>query len=160
MTIGDVKRIFLDTNILVYANAERAPLHQVALQSIQALSAEGSELWISRQILREYLAILSRPQTFSHPLPANELTADVRYFQDRFRIAEDDATVTAHLLALVQRFPTGGKQVHDANIVATMLAYGIPSLLTNNTDDFVRFSGMITILPLQPKTQQFFSSFL
>ncbi|MEH2170887.1 MAG: hypothetical protein V7K41_30400 [Nostoc sp.] len=44
---------------------------------------------------------------------------------------------------------SGGKQVHDANIVATMLVYGIPQLLTHNTSDFARFSGLITVLPLQ-----------
>jgi hypothetical protein len=32
-----------------------------------------------------------------------------------------------------------------------MLAYNIPSLLTNNTDDFARFSGIITIVPLETK---------
>jgi predicted nucleic acid-binding protein len=45
--------------------------------------------------------------------------------------------------------PSGGKQVHDANIVATMLVYGIPKLLTHNTTDFARFSELITVLPLQ-----------
>lgn len=39
--------------------------------------------------------------------------------------------------------------LHDANIVATMLAYNIPALLTNNTEDFARFAGVITFLPLQ-----------
>ena len=39
----------------------------------------------------------------------------------------------------------GGKQVHDANIVATMLAYGIPCLLAHNTKDFELFNGIIKI---------------
>jgi hypothetical protein len=30
-----------------------------------------------------------------------------------------------------------------------MLAYGVPALLTNNTDDFARFSEIITVVPLQ-----------
>jgi predicted nucleic acid-binding protein len=149
MTNGGGNRIFLDTNVLVYANAERAPLHQTALQTIQHLSAGGSELWISRQVLREYLATLSRPQNFSNPLSAAELTTDIRYFQSRFRVAEDSSHVTEQLLTLLQQVTVGGKQIHDANIVATMLAYSIPSLLTHNTDDFARFSGIITVLPLE-----------
>lgn len=52
------------------------------------------------------------------------------------------------LLDLLQQFSIGGKQVHDANIVATMLISNIPALLTNNTDDFKRFSHLITVLPL------------
>jgi hypothetical protein len=55
---------------------------------------------------------------------------------------------TDRLLDLLQQFPTGGKQVHDANIVATMLVHNIPARLTHNTDDFARFAGVITVVPL------------
>ncbi len=149
MTNGEGERIFLDTNILVYANAAEAPLHQLALSAIKTRYEAKGELWISRQILREYLVTFSRPQKFMNPRPISTVVERIRYFQSRFRVSEDNAIVTARLLELVQQFPTGGKQVHDANIVATMLAYGIPALLTNNTDDFTRFSGLISIVPLQ-----------
>ena len=39
----------------------------------------------------------------------------------------------------------GGKQIHDANIVATMLRYGVLALLTCNPEDFLRFKTLITI---------------
>jgi len=39
----------------------------------------------------------------------------------------------------------GGKQVHDANIVATMQAYGIPALLTHNIKDFEQFGEVVRI---------------
>jgi predicted nucleic acid-binding protein len=42
-------------------------------------------------------------------------------------------------------FQIGGKQVHDANIVATMQAYGIPALLPHNTKDFERLGEVIRI---------------
>ena len=42
----------------------------------------------------------------------------------------------------------GGKQIHDANIVATMLAYNIPCLLTHNVKDFKRFEGIIEIVSI------------
>ncbi|WP_148650020.1 type II toxin-antitoxin system VapC family toxin [Nostoc sp. NIES-3756] len=57
--------------------------------------------------------------------------------------------MTERLLTLMAEIPSGGKQVHDANIVATMLVYGIPQLFTHNTTDFARFSELITVLPLQ-----------
>jgi len=151
MTNGEGDQVFLDTNILVYANAAEAPLHQPALSAIKTRYEAGVELWISRQVLREYLVTFSRPQRFMNPRPILTVVERIRYFQSRFRVAEDNPTVTAHLLELVQQFPTGGKQVHDANIIATMLAYNISFLLTNNTDDFARFSGIITIVPLETK---------
>jgi predicted nucleic acid-binding protein len=38
-----------------------------------------------------------------------------------------------------------GRQVHDANIVATMLANGITRLLTFNVADFRRFAALISV---------------
>lgn len=148
MTSGGANPTFLDTNVLVYASIAQAPQHVAALTAIQIQEQAGVELWISRQILREYLAVLSRPQSFTPPIPASTLTTQVQVFEGRFRIAEDNAQVTSNLLTLVNQIPVGGGQIHDANIVATMQAYNISYLLTHNTADFDRFAGLITILPL------------
>ena len=101
-------------------------------------------------MLREYLAVLSRPQTFTPAISATQLVQQVRAFQSQFQIAEDSAAVTANLLNLLASIPIGGKQVHDANIVATMQAAGIPRLLTHNTADFARFASVITLVALVP----------
>jgi hypothetical protein len=44
----------------------------------------------------------------------------------------------------------GGKQIFDANIVATMMTGSIRRVLTHNVGDFRRFSAWIDILPLVP----------
>lgn len=150
MTNGEGNRVFLDTNILIYANITGSPFHQIALNAIEARHTAGNELWISRQVLREYLATLSRPQAFANPQPISTVIERVRFFQSRFQVAEDDSRVTERLLALMEQFSIGGKQVHDANIVATMQVYGIRQLLTHNTKDFNRFSQLITVLPVEP----------
>ena len=72
----------------------------------------------------------------------------MRQFEILFRIADENATVTARLLDLLERTPVGGRQVHDANIVATMLTHGVTRLLTENVKDFKRFADLITVLPL------------
>ncbi|MBD2246995.1 type II toxin-antitoxin system VapC family toxin [Nostoc sp. FACHB-888] len=141
--------VFVDTNILVYANLALSPFHIQATERIQALVEQGIDLWISRQTLREYLAAMTRRGDLTGNIPITSLVADVRYFASYFRLVEDNLLVTERLLALMEEIPSGGKQVHDANIVATMLVYGIPQLLTHNTSDFARFSGLITVLPLQ-----------
>ena len=140
--------VFVDTNILVYASIPETPLHSVALDVVQTLERTGKALWVSRQILREYVATLTRPQTFGGSIPVALVVEEVSQFESRFRVAEDNAQVTASLLALIQQVLVGGKQVHDANIVATMQAYGIEQLLTHNTIDFERFAALITVLPL------------
>ncbi len=139
---------FVDTNVLVFAASSGAPLHRCASEELGKRVESGQELWVSRQVLREYLAALSRPQTFSKPRPARELVSDIRYFLGHFHLAEEGSAVTEKLLELIEKVDIGGKQIHDANIVATMLANGIPALLTHNVGDFVRFSDVIQVIPL------------
>ena len=52
-------------------------------------------------------------------------------------------------MSLMETTEFGGKQVHDANIVATMLVHDVPLLLTNNVSDFKRFADSVTVLPLE-----------
>jgi predicted nucleic acid-binding protein len=92
--------------------------------------------------------VLTRPQAFANPAPISTLAAQVRAFESRFQIAEEGAQVTSNLLALLTQVPTGGKQVHDANLVATMQVYGVRRLLTHNAADFKRFSQFIEIVPV------------
>lgn len=81
----------------------------------------------------------TRPQTFAHFSTSNVVIERVQYFEERFQVTDDTATVTEHLTRLMGDFKIGGKQVHDANIVATLLACEIPCLLTHNVKDFQRF---------------------
>lgn len=148
MTI-EVSPIFIDTNVLVYANLAQSPLNSLAVQRLAALNTQGIDLWISRQALREYLSAMTRPGDLTGTIRIESLVADVRYFANRFHMAEDSPDVTTHLLNLMEQIPIGGRQVHDANIVATMRVHSIGRLLTHNTDDFARFSHLIEVIPLQ-----------
>jgi predicted nucleic acid-binding protein len=104
--------------------------------------------WTSRQVLREYLASITRPGAFV-PQPAIEkLCQAVRLFEAELEIADEDAAVTAVLLDLLTSRGVQGKHVHDANIVATMRRYGIAWLFAQNTADFTRSLPEINILPL------------
>jgi predicted nucleic acid-binding protein len=148
MVTGAGDPLFLDTNILVYSSESRAPFHTVAIQTLQEYYRLGTELWVSRQVLRQYVATLTRPQLWGNPEPLSRLIAEVDLYAAQFRVAEDNSDVTDQLLTLLQQFPAGGKQIHDANIVATMQTYGIPRLLTHNGADFARYASIITVIPL------------
>ncbi|RUS99304.1 hypothetical protein DSM106972_077460 [Dulcicalothrix desertica PCC 7102] len=103
MTTVDKNSIFIDTNILVFASVVTAPLHAIARQTLVELSAAGNNLWISRQVLREYLATLSRPQNFTITLSPGTLKKDIEDFQNQFLVAEDNFEVTQNLLDLLQK---------------------------------------------------------
>lgn len=139
-------RIFLDTNILISAVLKESPRYFHARGVLRRLEERDIEVWVSRQVLRELLAVLSRPQAFSSPLQVADVLAVAQEYENQFVVAEDQSLVTQQLYLLLDKIPCGGKQVHDANIVATMLAFGVPQLVTYNIADFKRFDGLISVV--------------
>lgn len=141
-------RVFVDTNVLLRYRIAAAPLHTQAVQLMAQQQALDAELWISRQVIREYVMQLTRPQTYMQSMPIDDVEKELQTITATFEIADETATVTKRWIALLKQFPTGGKQVHDANIVAAMLVNNIGVLLTNNVSDMKRYDTLITIIPL------------
>ena len=81
MAMTDDNAIFIDTNILIYANVATAPLHEQALNAIKEAHQAGRPLWISRQVLREFIAARTRPQTFTQTSP-EVVIERVRYLEE------------------------------------------------------------------------------
>lgn len=142
-------RAFVDTNILLRSTIVQFPLYNKAKQLVDTHFDANVELWIIRQVIREYMVQVTRPQVFMNPMTVDEIDTKLRTMRVLFKIADETEEVTTQLLALMKAYPTGGKQVHDANVVATMLVNGIDTLLTTNIEDMKRFADRITILSLE-----------
>jgi len=142
-------KVFLDTNVLLRARVKGHDLHNEAVALVNTQINKGAELWISRQVIREFLVHITRPQSVAQPMTAIEAETEINLLHSVFEIADETAAVTARLLQLIKQYPTGGKQIHDANIVATMLVNGVDTLLTQNIDDMKRFEKEIKLIPLK-----------
>ena len=138
--------VFVDTNILLYASRPNADEHARSHAALSRMRQDDTPLWLSRQVFREYLAVATRPQASSPALPMAAAIADVHGPHAAFNVAEDGPSVFDRLLQLLAAHPGGGKQVHDANLVATMLEHRIRRLLTFNAADFRRFGLLIEIV--------------
>ena len=138
--------MFIDTNVLVTSRFIEAPNHVMARNSLEKAFQGPEPLRISRQVIREYLVVVTRPQTWSVPMTRDEALDDVARLINNFEILEDGPAVTDLLITLCRETPVGGRQIHDANIVATMLAYGEHRLLTFNRDDFLRYENQIDLI--------------
>ena len=137
--------MFIDTNVLVNARVREAPDHHKARIRLGRAFRE-EPVRISRQVLREYLSVVTRPQTWLLAISIDEALDDVNRFIQTFDILEDGPWVTESLTALCRETPVGGSQIHDANIVATMLAHGEDRLLTLNVADFRRYGYRIELV--------------
>ena len=100
---------------------------------------------ISRQVVREYLSVVTRPQTWPVAITRDDALNDATRLLSSFEVLEDGPLVTESLIGLCREVPVGGRQVHDANIVATMLAHDERRLLTFNVADFRRYGGHIEL---------------
>ena len=138
--------MFVDTNVLISSRIPGAPGHEIARARLDRTLEDGEPVRISRQILREYLAILTRPQTWRMAVSREEALEDVGRMARSLPMLEDGPEVTEWLVKLCREVPVGGRQIHDANIVATMLTHGERRLLTFNTADFRRFGEWIELV--------------
>ncbi len=134
-------KIFVDTNILVYLSNEDSSFHVEVNKKFIEIFAQY-ELWISRQVLREYAVVMSSPAIIEKPLTAEEVVQDIEKWGKIFKIADETSEVTEILKKLIKEYDLKGKRIHDANIFATMLANSINKLYTLNIDDFKKFKGI------------------
>lgn len=144
-------RAVLDTNVLLAATDEGRIEHADAVEAVNEWPASGLVLYTSGQILREYLVVSTRPQAVNGlGLTIADAVANVRAFRTRLRLLAEEVKVTERLLELLEVVDCSGKQVHDANLVATMLVHGIGTVVTSNVTDFVRFSRHVQVCGLRP----------
>lgn len=143
------ERVMLDTNVLVAATDEDRAEHADALRVVGDWPGSGTTLCLSGQIVREYLAVATRPADCRGlGLTTADALRNVRAFRGRALLLPEAGDVTDRLVSLLGDVSCSGKQVHDANVVATMLAHNVPAVVTANTGDFTRFAPFVTLIQL------------
>ena len=142
-------RVMLDTNVLLAATDEGRAEHRDALTILNRWPAGDTTLCTSGQVLREYLAVATRPaEKNGLGLKLPDALGNVHAICERTTLLAEDSKVADRLLGLLADVECGGKQVHDANVIATMLVHGVGTVVTMNLDDFVRFEGYVNLVRL------------
>ena len=142
-------RVMLDTNVLLAATDEGRPEHRDALTVLNDWAAGQAGLCTSGQVLREYLVVATRPAARNGlGLKLPDALANVRAIRERTTLLAEDARVGDRLLGLLADVECLDKQVHDANLVATMLVHGVGTIVTMNLADFARFGRHISLIRL------------
>src|SRR5437868_15012861 len=99
------------------------------------------------QILSEFWNVCTRPQT-AHGglgLSIEQTERKANLMQKHFQLLPDNLATFEAWRRLVFDYRIIGVQVHDAKLVASMMAHQIQNLVTFNERDFQRFP-MITII--------------
>ena len=149
MVMTDDKAVLVDTNVLLSATAPLRPLHQAALGVLNDWPNQGFVLAASTQVLREYLVVATRPvEANGLALSLDDALANVAAFRGRMRLLVESEPVWERLRGLISTHGCMGKQIHDANVVATALASGVMKLVTGNVADFKRFAAELEVIDL------------
>lgn len=142
--------VLVDTNVLLSAtDRDRAGHHK----AVRFLTADERHQAISPQIVREYLAVSTRPVDANGlGLSPSEASANVEQFLDVMTLLTEGPATTAKLLELIGDVPVLGEQIHDANLVAVALVNAAAAIVTDNTRHFSRFASLIAIEDLDAAT--------
>lgn len=143
-----MSKVFVDTNVFIYAILEDSPFRELARHEMSKLEEAGSELWISEQVIRESICVLTKKQ-ITTPLPSCEVAVrDVKALAQYMNVCSNRVQEREYFFDLVQRYQLRGAKVYDAGIVASMKTSEIPLLLTNNAKDFETMLDRESILRL------------
>ena len=136
--------VVVDTNVLLAATDRSRDAHAAATD---LLNEDERRLAITPQIVREYLAVTTRPiEANGLGLAGSDAVANMEQFLADMELMSEDTASTQILLDLIGRqSAASGKQVHDANVVAVALAHRAAAIVTDNTRHFDRFADLIGV---------------
>jgi predicted nucleic acid-binding protein len=149
MTVSNAK-IFVDTNILYYANDTLSQFGSQASARLNELSNLNNTFCISAQVVREYSNVTLKNAIRNNldlAVSVADLQTNFQFFQENFQILFENQNVLTEWQNLLPRL-TSHRDLFDFNIAATLKVYNIPYILTHNVNDFVKFSDFVTVLPL------------
>ncbi|RYG46701.1 PIN domain-containing protein [bacterium] len=142
------RRVLIDTGVLIRYLIKTDPQHGIVARCIEDLFLQGDLLCYAPQSIREAWSVLTRPNT-SNGYGFDQKMAEgfVRMVRAAFLLVEDVPDIFSEWERLVRVYSVHGKNVHDANLVASAVAHGVTHILTLNERDFRRFSE-ITLIPV------------
>lgn len=127
-------------------------MHLLARRATAALASRGDEPVIASQSLIEAWNVATRPLDGNGFGWTPDLALEfLRSLERSFDLLEDPPDLYHRWLGIVERFAVSGVQVHDARLVALMIACNVEGILTFNGQDFRRYAPLgLTVL--DPKT--------
>lgn len=141
--------IAVDSNMLVYAHREDAPLHREAKASIDSLRAAPARWALPCPAAHEFIATITNSRRLPKATPMGDALGIIQGL-----LAEPNCEFlsegSAHFEWLHRLATSGrlqGPQIHDARIAAICLAHGVAELWSADRD-YSRFPQLRVRNPL------------
>ena len=139
----------VDTNVLLRLTDKGDPLRGIVNDAVTALLERGERIYYTQQNRREFWNVATRPVNKNgFGFSVSETVDRLVRIDAIFTRLPDRPESGPEWDRLVTQYGVHGSAVHDAQLVAAMLAHGIPRILTFNGEDFRRYAGEVT--PMHP----------
>jgi predicted nucleic acid-binding protein len=134
--------VLLDTNILVYLKDSSSQFHESCLKILST----NDRFFITSKNLSEYYAVVTR----GHPplLSIEEALEDLDEFLASFIVLYPNENSTIKLRELIDRLKPKGIKIHDIEIIAIALSFGVTKIATLNISDFKAIPELQIIQPI------------
>ncbi len=137
-----------DTNVLLRLTKPEDQDYPLVQRATTRLWDRGTEICYTPQNLAEFWNVATRPSGrngFGLSIP--ETDRRVQIIESNMTLLEDNERIHREWRRMVILHSVSGVQVYDARLAAAMRVHGVTHLLTFNTQDFTRFSGITAVHP-------------
>lgn len=139
-------RVMLDTNVLVYA-MNASDNHHARCRVLRDSAFLGeANVCTTPQVLYEYLAVVTNPNSIPEPLSSSEACDDIRDLGSAFPVIYPTVEAHERVLHLLRETSFSGRHVFDLLLAATMLANGVTRIYSYD-DRFDRIPGIQRLEP-------------
>ena len=134
--------VLVDTCVLVPAFNPQASEYAIVRQALRLLGDAGETLVVTPQNIAEFWNVGTRPLEHNgRGLPADQVRKMVNIICRVSHLEYETPSSFLKWRELVERHGVMGVGVHDARLVAVMLAGSIRKILTRNESDFRRYEA-------------------
>jgi predicted nucleic acid-binding protein len=141
--------ILADTGVLLRLLERTDPQHADIRQAMRLIRQRGDRCVTSPQNIAEFWNVCTRPAAARGGLglSATDTETRLRLLERLVPVLLDNPSAYAHWRRLIVAHAVMGVHVHDARLVASMMAHGLTHLLTLNAADFARYAGIVIETP-------------
>jgi predicted nucleic acid-binding protein len=142
------ERYLIDSNVLIRWVQPEAAEFRLVDRAIHRMEETNDTPCYTSQNIGEFWNVLTRPANRNgYGLSPSEEDIRARTIEAKFRLLPDTLAVHLEWRRLLVAHGISGVQVHDARLVAAMRIHGVQLILTFNTRDFARFTGIEAVHP-------------
>lgn len=147
-------RYLLDSGILLRLTDETDLQHDLVCNAVDLLVNRRDDLLITTQNIAEFWNVATRPKANNglELPPAEVARLFANAIEPLIAVLPERETVQEEFRRLLVQYNVVGKQVHDARLVAMMLAWQVTHVLTLNERNFQRFGpeSITVVSPTAP----------